>query len=389
MHSTGSPWSCSHADRVAGTEGLPFAAIAVSGSWTHVFGGETTPALEEVLRVHLAGRRWFMGRNREIASVRLLAVFPIPAAAPVACLGLVEVHHPQGDSEIYVYNFAFAPLAETEGESGRIIEAPIARLTVHDREGGVVQGILYDPTDESFFTKAMAGVLDRQRRFRQPGGELVAMPTRSGQELLSAAEDGPLSEKRWLLKVMRHVESGINPEVEASRFLWERAGFKGVPPILGTFEFRNRGPESLTVAVLEGFVANQGEAWNYTLEALAGYFERSLASPESKPQTPRYPHDLLEATVHEVPAAVSGLLGAYLESARLLGRRTAELHGALASVPDDPVFAPEPFTPLAQRSLYQSLRSQVRRTFEQLRQHRSEFAATMAEELGACWEARS
>ncbi len=37
-------------------------------------------------------------------------------------------------------------------------------------------------------------------------------------------------------------------------------------------------------------------------------------------------------------------IGPYLDSAALLGRRTAELHLALASAPEDPDFAPQPFS---------------------------------------------
>ncbi len=50
------------------------------------------------------------------------------------------------------------------------------------------------------------------------------------------------------------------------------------------------------------------------------------------------------------------LIGGYLESAALLGRRTAELHRALAGRTDR-AFAPEPFGRLYQRSVYQSLRN--------------------------------
>ena len=51
------------------------------------------------------------------------------------------------------------------------------------------------------------------------------------------------------------------------------------------------------------------------------------------------------------------LMGSYLSSALLLGQRTGELHKALASDAKDPAFAPEPFTALYRRSLYQSLRT--------------------------------
>jgi maltose alpha-D-glucosyltransferase/alpha-amylase len=61
----------------------------------------------------------------------------------------------------------------------------------------------------------------------------------------------------------------------------------------------------------------------------------------------------------DYPPVIGELVGIYLESARLLGQRTAELHRALGSREDDPAFAPEPFTALYQRSLYQSLRSKA------------------------------
>jgi maltose alpha-D-glucosyltransferase/alpha-amylase len=61
----------------------------------------------------------------------------------------------------------------------------------------------------------------------------------------------------------------------------------------------------------------------------------------------------------------TGTIGPYLQAVQLLGQRTAELHLALASS-DDPEFAPEPFSKLYQRGLYQSMRTQARRTLDLL-----------------------
>jgi maltose alpha-D-glucosyltransferase/alpha-amylase len=71
------------------------------------------------------------------------------------------------------------------------------------------------------------------------------------------------------------------------------------------------------------------------------------------------------------------LMGPALEQAELLGRRTAELHQALASDAGNPDFAPEPFTWHYQRALYQGMRATARRRFQQLRRsmpHMSEGA---------------
>jgi maltose alpha-D-glucosyltransferase/alpha-amylase len=56
---------------------------------------------------------------------------------------------------------------------------------------------------------------------------------------------------------------------------------------------------------------------------------------------------------------VRDAIGAYRDAVVLLGKRTAEMHIALASSNDDPAFAPEPYSSFDRRSLYQSLRNQV------------------------------
>jgi maltose alpha-D-glucosyltransferase/alpha-amylase len=76
--------------------------------------------------------------------------------------------------------------------------------------------------------------------------------------------------------------------------------------------------------------------------------------------------DLAETAV---PPDVSELIGIYIESVRILALRTAELHRVLASPSEDPKFAPEPFSKLYQRSLYQSMRTLAGRTLPLLRRH--------------------
>jgi maltose alpha-D-glucosyltransferase/alpha-amylase len=73
------------------------------------------------------------------------------------------------------------------------------------------------------------------------------------------------------------------------------------------------------------------------------------------------------------------LLGAYLDSARLLGERTAELHRALASEAGSADFAPEAFGTLYQRSLYQSMRALTGRSLQLLGERRGSLGGRAAE----------
>jgi maltose alpha-D-glucosyltransferase/alpha-amylase len=72
--------------------------------------------------------------------------------------------------------------------------------------------------------------------------------------------------------------------------------------------------------------------------------------------------------VHEpVPVEMIERAGGWLDLARVLGERTAQLHMALASRSEDPDFAPEGYTPFYQRALAEGLRARARRTFQLLR----------------------
>jgi maltose alpha-D-glucosyltransferase/alpha-amylase len=63
-------------------------------------------------------------------------------------------------------------------------------------------------------------------------------------------------------------------------------------------------------------------------------------------------------------------VGPYLESARLLGVRTAQLHHVLATASNEPAFAAEPINSFHQRSIYQGSRTQVAETFTLLSRRR-------------------
>src|SRR5262249_11137008 len=145
----------------------------------------------------------------------------------------------------------------------------------------------------------------------------------------------------------------------------------GAAAVAGYVDLRRRGSPPATLAVLHKFVPNQGTAWQYTLDQLSGYFERAAAlSRDSRPAPPP------EAPLLGNGEAAAGhgewqeLLGGYLETARLLGRRTAELPLALAGNAADPAFTPEPFSKLYQRSIYQSMRNMTGRVCQRLARDR-------------------
>jgi len=139
-----------------------------------------------------------------------------------------------------------------------------------------------------------------------------------------------------------------------------------VPRVVGSLEFRSGRGQPMTVAILQEWVANEGDGWHQSLNALGRYFEQALTTREQPPM-PEPRRSLLDLASEEVPDVVPRVIGPFLEIVRLLAQRTAGMHLALASADDDPAFAPEPFTPHYQRSLYQAARTRLRRALSELR----------------------
>ena len=109
------------------------------------------------------------------------------------------------------------------------------------------------------------------------------------------------------------------------------------------------------LALIQSAIANEGDAWTFTLDAVGSYYDRVLSRKAGLDGA---------GSAQLIEELIGGI---YPEKARLLGQRTGELHRALASESDDPAFAPEPFNAMAQRSVVQSMRASSRRAFELLR----------------------
>ena len=164
-----------------------------------------------------------------------------------------------------------------------------------------------------------------------------------------------------ILKLFRHLESGENPDVEIGRFLTEVAHFKRMPPFLGEIAITPARGEKTTVALLQGFVSNEGDGWEWFLARLQDFFADVASQVAPEMLRPSF----LVAR-QEIPPTMQAAHG-LLQAAALLGRRTAEMHVALSTPSDQPAFAPEPLTAedLAQDAA--RIEAQIRTNLEALK----------------------
>jgi maltose alpha-D-glucosyltransferase/alpha-amylase len=354
----------------AGMEGFEPARLEVDGGWENVLQGRARTMLERTLPAYLLTCRWFGGKAQQIRSVRSVDIIPVAADSGNSYFTTWLVDYIGATPETYLLILAFASGDRAFELRQASPQAVIAQLKVRD-EGVENEGILFDALYDARYLKSLLLALARSRRFKGDSAELLAHPSKVFRKLYGPADQPmePVLLKReqsntsvaygdkLILKIFRRVTEGLNPDVEIGRFLTEKADFAYVPSLAGHFELQRGRGEPATLGILQGLVANEGDAWRYTLDSLGRYFEEVLTRQIDTAAATLPNQPLAELAQQDIPPLVQELIGTYLSSACLLGQRTGEMHLALASDKKDPAFAPEPFTALYRRSVYQSMRS--------------------------------
>jgi maltose alpha-D-glucosyltransferase/alpha-amylase len=367
--------SLSEAVPASVTDEAELPRVRTHATWEELFDDGTPAGLEAILPRFLASRRWFAQRG-PVKAAQITDAVPVIGETGTTYLCVVRVEYAEGDPESYVL-----PLACASGEGATLLRTERSPELIARLDGASGERILYCAWRDASFTRAVVEAVGRRRRFKGRFGELVGRPTSAYRGLHRSAEgaapgapsagrgEGRVSFAQGLaLKLFRRLEGGPNPDVEVGSFLAVKAGFRHVPPVAGRLEYRPARGESATLAVLKGFVANEGDAWHLFLDGVRRYLEQVMTERFRLAPVPLPAEPLLDLSTGEAPPSLAQeLLGNTLESVRLLGQRIGELHVALSSDRDDPSFAPEPFTPFYQRSLYQSFRNLCQGAVDALR----------------------
>ncbi|MFZ5832481.1 MAG: maltose alpha-D-glucosyltransferase [Planctomycetota bacterium] len=356
--------------------------LGVTRGWERILQGRGKSELEKVLPRVLATRRWFGGKAKAVRNVTISDTLALeaPGDGDDFALCVLSVEYVEDEPESYLLPLGFASGTRAEQMLADLSSTIVARLKVII-EGEADEGVLYDAFGYEPFNAALLELIAGRRRIHGVMGRLQGQPLRTYRALRGPVDEPlpvrPLRTEqsnssvahgdRLLLKLFRRLETGTNPDLELGAFLTERARFPHIPPVAGSIEYRVDGSDTATVAILQGFVRNEGDAWTYSLDAARRFFDRVTSEQDQAARDPEIRNGLVELAEGDVPAQAVEMANGYLESASLLGQRTAEMHLALASAPEDPALCPEPFSELYVRSLYQSQRGLTRRTYRLLR----------------------
>jgi maltose alpha-D-glucosyltransferase / alpha-amylase len=375
--------------RSSAARGRTIPELHIKGNWDSLFDGSGGKTFEdEILPDYLRGSRWFSGKGRAIRSVQIIENLPLYGNGGGAHLLACQVVYTEGTPEFYLVPVSFAPDDQSKRAAREAPDRIIA--TIHSSSG---KGILYDSVHDEVFRASLLSLVARRKKIKGKSGELVGYAGRNFRKVagdkdpaldsrLLGAEQSNTSmvyENKLFLKLYRRFDEGISPDAEISRFLTEKTRFQNVPVFAGSIEYRRAGAEPVAVAMLQGYTPSEGDAWSLTVDSVGRYFERVLSMGDQVRKPPR-PFFSVSESEGVSPEFEEVMAGFYLEMVDLLGKRTAEMHLALASAPDDPDFAPEPYSLLYQRSIFQSMRSQVKMVFPLLQSNLRKLPVDVADE---------
>jgi maltose alpha-D-glucosyltransferase/alpha-amylase len=350
---------------------------------------------QTVLPGYLRAQRWFGGKAQQIQSIRLVDWGELPTPKSQAFLALFEVELAGKGTDLY-----FLPLGVATGAGADWMLESQAAWVIARLSGPDGDAVLHDALANDSTCTALLDAIGSGREMATRHGQVRMFPTGAFRELRGSDEAplpvvrGPATSsnslvfygERLLLKLFRRLEVGVNPDFEIGRFLTEESPFDRIPRVAGAMEYQRGGQGPITLAILQALVPNQGDGWRHVLAELAPYYERvATQTPTGEGLTPdRRP--LPELAQQTPPAAVREAIGSYLQTAATLGRRTAQMHLALAGAANNPAFAPQPRSPTDAAALFDSIRREAKLSLTALRDNRERLPEEVRLEAGQLLE---
>ena len=314
-------------------EPLPeFITIVLDGNWRAISESRGGRELaRRVLPEYLPKQTWF--KDPAVEGVRLARAGELRGRHGTYLLAELAVEPDGASAQCF-----FLPFAVAWGEENLAPGAPLLPYTLARARRGPHVGALYDATHADEFAHTILRVIREEGEhatgdfvLRCVSGrhrEALEIPPEAVVRRIGSEQSNSLLvvDERVLLKVYRRLEAGLHPELELGRFFTDVVGFPHTARLLGSIEHIGPDGQPMALAAAFEFVSNQGDGWQFTLDHLDRVLEQVRHMADDARPAPEELHEL------------------YLAMAGLIGRRTAELHRALAQGGDDPSMAPEPCT---------------------------------------------
>ena len=338
--------------------------------WKRFSSKLRTTLTESVLPAWMKHRRWFRSKGRNLRKAAII----VTHALGHSWLLVLRMEYADQDTEYYQIPLTLLTGIDAEERVNEIPQAVVTTATVSGENGVLIDGV-FDPA----LRATLLETIRRQRRLKGTSGTFTGITDTRSQKptdeevqtskVLGVEQSNTsiVYNNDHFLKLYRKLEDGINPDVELIRALAATTASGIVPEYRGHLQYES-GDMQAAAGLLVNQIGNEGDAWEFSLGAVSRYYEQVLGERAQPGKLAPTEERLLEFRSEKLHETFVGMVdGFYLEMIRLLGRRTAELHKALAHETSGDAFKPEAFSLHYQRGIYQSARSLLKRVLQQVR----------------------
>jgi maltose alpha-D-glucosyltransferase / alpha-amylase len=377
----------------------------VNDTWTALLKPAARSRLASLLLEYVLPRRWFRAKSRTPRGAEIADLIPLDgpsganrAGSPAAnWLALLAIAYDAGVGDLYVIPLATADRAHVDvlrRTKPHAIIAPLACGGDAASEAAMVDGLVTGQAARGLLDVMLAG-----REIRGLHGSLRGNPfpeasargkVATSERLAVTVPDVEQTNstlmfgEHLLMKIYRQITAGPSPELEVGRFLTAHCDPPCAPRVLGALSYETFAGEVWNVAIAHEYLTNDGDAWSLALRELRAYFERvsdAIARTGTSPPVES--------------SAIAALVGRFQTLAQTLGKRTGQVHLALAGSTGsngDPLFAPEPLMPADRLAMVDRAAAMLHETLSALERHLDTLgpeARAMAESLRPNMDARA
>ncbi len=310
--------------------------------------------LSDVLEKYIVKKRWYGGKASKMKYIELAEYFRIQQNEEVYYGLILEVNFEEAFYQHYFLPIAFVT-DENFAQENRILP-----VSIENQKGYIIDAVHLEAFRKLVFERILTAEPIDKTKVRYHKNAIFENIAYESSRFMGVEQSNTsiVYNEKYVLKFFRRIYVDQNPDYEMSRFLSEISDYKNTPTYLGSINVIDSDQSTLTIALMQELVENEGDAWDYILKEIHKVFMNLEFKNINVKQLPKAtPFERLEIT--DVSPEIIDWVGLnLLQKTQILAKRAAEMHIALGSEFTDTAFEPTHFNGdyevwLKNRLLYQ------------------------------------
>jgi len=310
--------------------------------------------LSDVLEKYIVKKRWYGGKSSKMKYIELAEYFRIQQHEEVYYGLILEVNFQEAFYQHYFLPIAFVT-DENFAQENRILP-----VSIEHQKGYIIDAVHLEAFRKLVFERILTAEPIDKTKVRYHKNALFENIAYESSRFMGVEQSNTsiVYNEKYVLKFFRRIYVDRNPDYEMSRFLSEISDYKNTPLYLGSINVIDSDQSTLTIALMQELVENEGDAWDYILKEIHKVFMNLQFKNINVKHLPKVTSfERLE--IADVSPEIIDWIGLnLLHKTQVLAKRTAEMHIALGSEFTDTAFEPTHFNGdyevwLKNRLLYQ------------------------------------